>query len=86
MGRRGARFYIHNTGVRVDLDEADRWFLPFETTTTEVNEVLGQGLGLGLPITKALVEDYRGEIAFVSPPHGFATSIRVDLPDPQERG
>jgi signal transduction histidine kinase len=85
LGVRGATLFIHNTGVAVDLEEAERWFLPFESTTVEVNEVLGQGLGLGLPITRALVEDYRGTIRFVTPPPGFATSIRVDLPDPQER-
>ncbi|MEV1108945.1 ATP-binding protein [Micromonospora sp. NPDC049751] len=85
LGRRGLTLLVHNTGVAVDLDEAERWFLPFESTTTEVNEVLGQGLGLGLPITRALVEDYRGTIRFVEASPGFATSIRVDLPDPQER-
>ncbi|MEV0425355.1 ATP-binding protein [Micromonospora sp. NPDC050495] len=85
LGRRGLTLLVHNTGVAVDLTEAERWFLPFESTTTEVNEVLGQGLGLGLPITRALVEDYRGTISFVEAPPGFATSVRVDLPDPQER-
>jgi signal transduction histidine kinase len=85
LGARGATLLVSNTGVAVDLHEAERWFLPFESTTVEVNEVLGQGLGLGLPITRALVEDYRGTIRFVEPPPGFATSIRVDLPDPQER-
>ncbi|SCG36068.1 Signal transduction histidine kinase [Micromonospora zamorensis] len=85
FGRRGITLLIHNTGVAVDLSESNRWFLPFETTTTDVDEVLGQGLGLGLPITKALVEDYRGDIDFVEPPTGYATSIRIDLPDPQER-
>ena len=85
LGTRGATIFIHNTGTEVDLENAERWFLPFESTTVEVNEVLGQGLGLGLPITRALIEDYRGSIHFVHPPPGFATSIRVDLPDPQER-
>jgi len=85
FGARGATLFVQNTGVAVDLQEAERWFLPFESTTVEVNEVLGQGLGLGLPITRALIEDYRGSIRFVEPPPGFATSIRVDLPDPQER-
>ncbi|MCM0674004.1 ATP-binding protein [Micromonospora phytophila] len=85
LGRRGLTLLVHNTGAAVDLEEAERWFLPFESTTTEVNEVLGQGLGLGLPITRALVEDYRGTIHFVEAPPGFATSVRVDLPDPQER-
>jgi signal transduction histidine kinase len=85
LGVRGATLFVQNTGISVDLRESERWFLPFESTTVEVNEVLGQGLGLGLPITRALVEDYRGTIRFVEPPPGFATSIRVDLPDPQER-
>ncbi|MBO4161716.1 ATP-binding protein [Micromonospora antibiotica] len=85
LGVRGATIFIHNTGTAIDLEDAERWFLPFESTTVEVNEVLGQGLGLGLPITRALVEDYRGSIQFVQPPPDYATSIRVDLPDPQER-
>jgi signal transduction histidine kinase len=85
LGGRGVTLYVHNTGVAVDLQDAERWFLPFESTTVEVNEVLGQGLGLGLPITRALIEDYRGSIHFVTPPEGFETTIRVDLPDPQER-
>lgn len=80
----GVRIYVHNTGVAVDLDEAERWFRPFESTSTEIDDVLGQGLGLGLPITRALVEDYRGSITFVPPPQGFATNVRVDLPDPKE--
>ncbi|MEU7822485.1 ATP-binding protein [Catellatospora sp. NPDC049133] len=85
LGNRGATILVHNTGVAVDLEDSERWFLPFESTTVEVNDVLGQGLGLGLPITRALVEDYRGTIQFVAPPSGFATTIRVNLPDPQER-
>lgn len=84
MGDRGLTLTVSNTGVAVDLTDADRWFMPFETTTTSIDEVLGQGLGLGLPITLALVEDYRGTIAFVEPRPGYATEIRVDLPDPQE--
>jgi len=86
LGVRGATLFVHNTGVAVNIRESERWFLPFESTTVEVNEVLGQGLGLGLPITRALVEDYRGSIRFVEPPSGFATNIRIDLPDPRERG
>lgn len=85
FGLRGVTILIHNTGAVVDLTDSDRWFLPFESTTVKVDEVLGQGLGLGLPITRALVEDYGGSINFVPPPAGFATSIRVDLPDPLDR-
>jgi len=34
---------IENTGVAVDLSESERWFRPFESTTTSVDPVLGQG-------------------------------------------
>lgn len=71
---------VSNDGVEVDLDEAERWFLPFESTTTTVDDVLGQGLGLGLPIVRALTDDYRGDVRFVSPVHGSGTSIKVVLP------
>jgi signal transduction histidine kinase len=71
---------VSNDGVGVDLAEAERWFLPFESTTTEVDEVLGQGLGLGLPIVRALTDDYRGDVRFISPVHGEGTSVRVRLP------
>lgn len=71
---------ISNDGVAVELEEAERWFLPFESTTTVVDEVLGQGLGLGLPIVRALADDYRGSVQFVEPRQGAATSIQVTLP------
>ena len=32
---------ISNDGVAVELEDAERWFLPFESTTTVVDEVLG---------------------------------------------
>ena len=71
---------ISNDGAAVDLDEAERWFLPFESTTTVVDDVLGQGLGLGLPIVRALTDDYRGDVRFIEPTHGPGTSIKVVLP------
>ncbi|MCC7128505.1 MAG: ATP-binding protein [Microbacteriaceae bacterium] len=71
---------ISNDGVPVNLDEAERWFLPFESTTTVVDEVLGQGMGLGLPIVRALTDDYRGDVRFVESQHGVGTAVRVLLP------
>jgi signal transduction histidine kinase len=71
---------VSNDGVVVDLESAERWFLPFESTTTSVDEVLGQGMGLGLPIVRALTDDYRGDVRFISSVHGAGTSVRVSLP------
>ncbi|GAA1049492.1 sensor histidine kinase [Arthrobacter russicus] len=71
---------VSNDGTAVNLNEAERWFLPFESTTTAVDDALGQGLGLGLPIVRALTDDYRGDVRFIEPVHGLGTSIRVLLP------
>ncbi len=68
---------IQNSGVRVDLARAENWFRPFESTTSAVDPVLGQGMGLGLPITRRILDDYGAEIAFVPPEDGFATAIEI---------
>ena len=71
---------IQNTGTRVDLASAETWFRPFESTTAKVDPVLGQGMGLGLPITRRMLDDYGAEIAFVSPDSGFATAVKFTFP------
>ena len=68
---------VQNTGVAVDLGEAERWFEPFESTTEEVNPVLGQGMGLGLTITRRVLDYYGIEIAFVQSDPPFATAIEM---------
>ncbi len=77
----GFVFRIENTGTAVELNEAERWFKPFESTTLEADPVLGQGMGMGLPITRNLLEEYGGQIQFVKPSHGFATAIEITLPE-----
>ena len=74
------RIIIQNTGAAIRLDEAERWFKPFESTTSEVNPVLGQGMGLGLTITRNLLENYGGFIKFVQPTSPFATAVEIALP------
>ena len=74
------RICIQNTGAAVRLDEAERWFKPFESTTSEVNPVLGQGMGLGLTITRNLLENYGAFIKFVQPTNPFATAVEIALP------
>jgi signal transduction histidine kinase len=82
-GRRttdGIALRIENTGVAVSPSRGERWFRPFESSTTHVDAVLGQGMGLGLPITRSMLAEYGGTIRFVEPSSSFATAIEVVLP------
>jgi len=72
---------VQNTGVAVDLDQAETWFRPFESTTAEIDPVLGQGMGLGLPITRRMLDDYGAEIRFVRPvDESFSTAVQITFP------
>jgi len=70
---------IANSGIAVNVDESERWFRPFESTTTTIDPVLGQGMGLGLPITRALLEEYGATIRFVPAPRGFGLATAVEI-------
>ncbi|MCE2432147.1 MAG: sensor histidine kinase [Candidatus Latescibacteria bacterium] len=74
------RVRVQNTGTAVQLDEAERWFKPFQSTTSEVNPVLGQGMGLGLTITRNLLENYGAVVKFIQPDSPFATAVEIALP------
>jgi signal transduction histidine kinase len=77
----GLLLRIDNTGKSVDPASGEQWFVPFASTTVEsLDPVLGQGMGLGLPITRSIAEDYRGSVRFVAPLRGFATAVEVRLP------
>jgi signal transduction histidine kinase len=71
---------IENTGDAVDLRMGDKWFEPFRSSTSEVDESLGQGMGLGLTVTRSLLEEYGGAIQFVEPSKGFATALEIRIP------
>jgi signal transduction histidine kinase len=73
-------FRMENNGTEVDLDESERWFQPFETTTAKVDPVLGQGMGMGLPITRNILEEYGAVIQFVKPTRPHATAIEIRFP------
>lgn len=78
---KGLRLRIENTGTGVDLAKGERWFLPFASTTaTSIDPALGQGMGLGLPITRSIIEDYRGTIRFAKPRKGFKAALEMRLP------
>lgn len=73
-------FRIENSGAEVALEQSERWFQPFETTTAKTDPVLGQGMGMGLPITRNILEEYGAVIQFVKPTRPFATAIEIRFP------
>jgi len=76
----GLRVRIENTGDAVDPAEGERWFRPFESTTVQLDPVLGQGMGLGLGITRDILAEVGATIAFVRPRKGAATALEIAFP------
>ncbi len=68
---------VENSGDAVDLQDSERWFRPFESSSNDADPVLGQGMGMGLPISRRIVLDYGGTIEFVAPSQGMSTAIEV---------
>jgi PAS domain S-box-containing protein len=63
---------VSDSGVGISPDQLEHIFQPFFTTKAH-------GIGLGLPITRRLVEDHHGYI-FVESQLGYGTTITVKLP------
>ena len=55
-------------------------FEPFESTTQEVDPVLGQGMGLGLTITRRILDYYGISVGFVEPDPLYSTAIEMAFP------
>ncbi len=75
------RISVEDSGVGIPADELDRIFEPFQQVHHGGRAAPGQqrGAGLGLAITRRLVELMRGEVAVESHP-GIGTTFRVSLP------
>ncbi|WP_298163276.1 ATP-binding protein [Brevundimonas sp.] len=71
---------IENTGQSVPIDKSESWFEPFRSTTAEVDAVLGQGMGLGLTVSRSLMDEYGGVIRFTTPSDGYATALELRWP------
>lgn len=65
-------FVVSDTGVGIQLNQLERIFRPFFTTRAH-------GIGLGLPITRRLVEDHRGTLS-VESQLGYGATFTLRLP------
>jgi PAS domain S-box-containing protein len=61
------RFFVSNTGDGIPIDRQDEIFEPFNRIGHENSDI--EGTGIGLTITKRLVEAMDGEIGFESSPN-----------------
>lgn len=74
------RVGIENTGDPVEIASSEELFIPFVSTSIAIDPVLGQGMGLGLPITRELAAEYGGNAKFVAPKHDLSTRVEVAIP------
>jgi len=72
---------VENTGMAVDPADGEEWFRAFTSSTADVDPGLGKGMGLGLPITRRMLDEYGGEIQFAAPSPGFATCLEMIFPE-----
>lgn len=70
---------IRDSGTGIEAEALPRIFQPFEQADRSVTRQFG-GLGLGLTISKALVELHGGTIEASSPGKGMGATFRVTLP------
>jgi PAS domain S-box-containing protein len=75
-----ARVEVRDTGPGIAEDKLDALFTPFDRLGAEQGEV--EGKGLGLPVTKRLVENMGGRISVESRP-AEGTRVAIDLPTPE---
>ncbi len=73
----GVAVEIADNGVGIDPQDLERVFLPFDQGARKGNS---GGLGLGLTISRRLVEVHGGVIHASSEGRGCGTTIRVELP------
>ncbi len=66
------RFDVHDTGMGIEKEDLHRIFDEFAQTDLNINQS-GKGIGLGLNITKKLVELLSGRIQVESRPHKGST-------------
>lgn len=71
---------VLDKGIGIPEDLQKRVFDPLFTTTSNLNNPLGSGMGLGLSLIREVVRHSGGTVRIVKPPRGFSTCFRVELP------
>jgi len=69
---------VEDRGIGMSVEELERALQPFGQANTGAARIYG-GTGLGLPITKGLIEAHNGELIIDSVPDR-GTRVRVTLP------
>ncbi|MEA3202955.1 MAG: hypothetical protein QOI63_621 [Thermoplasmata archaeon] len=77
-----ARVCVHDTGLGMEPDQLDRLFRPYRQVH-DPKLSPGIGMGLGLYISRALVEAHGGRIWAESAGLGKGTTVCIELPLPQ---
>jgi two-component system cell cycle sensor histidine kinase PleC len=72
------RLFVRDTGIGISPDDLDRLARPFEQIESQHSKTQ-QGTGLGLALTKSLVELHHGVLDLTSEP-GRGTTVSVTLP------
>lgn len=74
-----------DNGKGISAADEKQIFEPFFTTThTASNSDELTGTGLGLTIVRDILSAYGGEIYLISPPEGFATCFRIEIPSAED--
>lgn len=72
VGRHSVRLQVRDTGAGIPRSYRDKLFTPFFTTKPS-------GMGMGLPISKTIIDDHRGHIRVWTHP-GWGTVFSLILP------
>jgi signal transduction histidine kinase len=75
----GCVFKLENTGAAVDYEHSERWFRPFATKARDVDPSLGKGMGLGLTITRRILDEYGWLIRFIKPRKPYTTAVEINF-------
>jgi len=74
-----ARITVRDEGRGVDAADLERVFEPFVQLTAQRSEQT-EGLGLGLPIARQLIQQHGGDITMASAGAGKGSVVTVELP------